>query len=313
MAASIKNWIDNSPPQCAAADLNGFKLENNNLIESVGQTLNATNRFQSGVAVSAYAANGDFYVDTGIANAYVLAVQTLGMSPYIAPIIYFNGMRARFFAGNQNTGASTVNVAGLGVKAIVDRAGNALAGGEIEAAKVVQVTYDQTNNRFILTDDGSASSTGVPTGSVIDFAGILANIPPDYLYCDSSAISRTTFAKLFGIIGITWGAGDTVTTFNIPDQRGRGRLGSGTGAGLTNRVLATYLGAEQIFQAGNQVGSHAHTVNGGTPVVVNSGGFLSGGATFAAAGQVVFADASPAPVAMNLMNPFAVYNTIIKV
>src|SRR6516165_3580664 len=34
------------------------------------------------------------------------------------------------------------------------------------------------------------------------------------------AISRTTYANLFNLISITYGAGDGATTFNIPDLRG---------------------------------------------------------------------------------------------
>lgn len=40
--------------------------------------------------------------------------------------------------------------------------------------------------------------------------------PAGYLICDGSAISRTTYADLFHVIGTTWGAGDGNTTFNLP-------------------------------------------------------------------------------------------------
>ena len=47
------------------------------------------------------------------------------------------------------------------------------------------------------------------------------NIPPgDSLYCDGSAISRTTYADLFAVIGTYFGAGDGSATFNLPDLRG---------------------------------------------------------------------------------------------
>ena len=43
--------------------------------------------------------------------------------------------------------------------------------------------------------------------------------PPDagYLVCNGSAVSRTTYADLFANIGVSWGAGDGVNTFNIPN------------------------------------------------------------------------------------------------
>lgn len=49
---------------------------------------------------------------------------------------------------------------------------------------------------------------------------ILANntgfMPPGYLLCDGSQVSRTTYNILFNIIGTYYGDGDTVSTFNLP-------------------------------------------------------------------------------------------------
>lgn len=39
----------------------------------------------------------------------------------------------------------------------------------------------------------------------------------NWFLCDGQAISRTTYATLFSIIGTTYGDGDGATTFNIPD------------------------------------------------------------------------------------------------
>ena len=53
-----------------------------------------------------------------------------------------------------------------------------------------------------------------PTGTIIIWS---APTPPaGYLICDGSAISRTTYAALFNVIGTKWGAGDGKTTFNLP-------------------------------------------------------------------------------------------------
>ena len=51
-----------------------------------------------------------------------------------------------------------------------------------------------------------------------------------YLICNGAAVSRTTYADLFSVLGTTYGSGDGSTTFNLPDFRGdfiRGYL-SGT-------------------------------------------------------------------------------------
>lgn len=42
-----------------------------------------------------------------------------------------------------------------------------------------------------------------------------------YLICNGDAVSRTTYAALFAVIGILFGSGDGTTTFNLPDFRGR--------------------------------------------------------------------------------------------
>jgi hypothetical protein len=41
-------------------------------------------------------------------------------------------------------------------------------------------------------------------------------VPPGYKLCDGAAISRTTYAKLFDVIGTYYGEGDGTTTFNVP-------------------------------------------------------------------------------------------------
>lgn len=48
----------------------------------------------------------------------------------------------------------------------------------------------------------------------------MATAPDGFLYCDGSAISRTTYASLFTAIGTLYGTGDGSTTFNLPDLRG---------------------------------------------------------------------------------------------
>lgn len=44
--------------------------------------------------------------------------------------------------------------------------------------------------------------------------------PLGHLECNGAAISRTIYAELFGVIGVTFGVGDGSTTFNLPDLRG---------------------------------------------------------------------------------------------
>lgn len=63
--------------------------------------------------------------------------------------------------------------------------------------------------------DIEAYENPIPTGSVIPFAGITA--PEGFLLCNGQGVSRFTYAKLYGVIGDTYGAGDGTTTFNLPN------------------------------------------------------------------------------------------------
>lgn len=89
-------------------------------------------------------------------------------------------------------------------------------------------------------DAAVAAVTGVPTGSVIYRAS--ANTPTGYLPCDGAAVNRTTYAALFTQISTVFGVGDGSTTFNVPNEKGRVRMGAGTGGAsvaLTGRSGTT--------------------------------------------------------------------------
>lgn len=92
-----------------------------------------------------------------------------------------------------------------------------------------------TNGQVLTADSSQASGVkwdnaggGIPTGTILDYAG--SSAPSGYLMCDGSAVSRTTYAALFGVIGTTYGAGDGSTTFNLPDCRGRVKVAKGSNA-----------------------------------------------------------------------------------
>ena len=65
----------------------------------------------------------------------------------------------------------------------------------------------------------SVVNTNTPIGLISMYAGSTA--PTGWLICDGSAVSRTTYANLFNVIGITYGSGDGSTTFNLPNLKGR--------------------------------------------------------------------------------------------
>ena len=60
-----------------------------------------------------------------------------------------------------------------------------------------------------------ATATGFPVGIILPYAS--SGTPSGFLYCDGSAVSRTTYSALYAKIGTTYGSGDGSTTFNIPN------------------------------------------------------------------------------------------------
>ena len=77
------------------------------------------------------------------------------------------------------------------------------------------------------TDEhGGGGSDSTPVGVILPFGGTTA--PSGYLMCTGQAVSRTTYAALFAVIGTSFGSGDGSTTFNVPDLRGEFLRGAGT-------------------------------------------------------------------------------------
>ena len=79
------------------------------------------------------------------------------------------------------------------------------------------------NLKFNFASGNSMQQYLIPTGTLLDYAGSTA--PTGFLICDGSAISRTTYADLFSVIGTTYGIGDGSTTFNLPDLQGKISVG----------------------------------------------------------------------------------------
>jgi microcystin-dependent protein len=102
----------------------------------------------------------------------------------------------------------------------------------------------------------------IPAGSLWMFAGSVT--PSGWMFCEGTAISRTIYASLFTAIGTTYGVGDGVTTFNIPDFREAAPVGLGTrGAGVTAHDVFT-LGQFKDDQMQGHRHSVTHNANSGT-------------------------------------------------
>lgn len=140
-----------------------------------------------------------------------------------------------------------------------------------------------------------------------------------FLYCDGSVVSRTVFGGLYAKIGTTYGVGDGLTTFSIPDLRGRGLISDGPGAGLTDRVLGQTGGEESHLLSGQESGiqTHQHVLNLAKTVPAYGTGSLSnlpanGPNTGERIAGTDYSGNVPAALAHNNMQPFLVGRILIK-
>lgn len=108
--------------------------------------------------------------------------------------------------------------------------------GGTSYVELTQAEYDalsdaeKHNGQIYFITDGNYDflivNDSVPIGSIQAYGGMSA--PTNWLICDGSAVSRTDYKELFQIIGVSFGEGDGVTTFNLPDFRGRVLTGAGS-------------------------------------------------------------------------------------
>jgi microcystin-dependent protein len=101
-----------------------------------------------------------------------------------------------------------------------------------------------------------ASALLVPTGSIMAF--ISTSAPSGWLICDGSAVSRTTYSALFAIIGTTFGVGDGVNTFNLPNTQGR-MLVAYNSADTNFDSIGETGGNKNVTLTTNELPAHTHT------------------------------------------------------
>lgn len=158
----------------------------------------------------------------------------------------------------------------------------------------------------------------IPPGIMSFFSGPAP--PSGWFLADGSAVSRTTYAALFTAIGTYWGSGDNVSTFNLPDMRGRVPLGYVNTAvgGITARAFASKGGEETHVTTAAEMPSHVHVMNHTHGYIsINAGSGIasgSGWATVAATTTDISTgmQAAGGNGAHNVMQPYSVAYWIVK-
>jgi microcystin-dependent protein len=103
--------------------------------------------------------------------------------------------------------------------------------------------------------DAAPTASDPFIGELMLFAGNFA--PSGWFLCDGSILDIATYDVLFAVIGTTYG-GDGVTTYALPDLRGRIPIHQGTGPGLSNRTQGERGGSEQVTLLQTQLPAHTH-------------------------------------------------------
>lgn len=143
---------------------------------------------------------------------------------------------------------------------------------KVEVKRSTEAVYSTISDAQLMSVPyARTAANGVPVGTVVAFAGPVANIPVGWLLCDGNLISSTTYPHLFAAIQYSWGGSGS--SFNLPDMRGmflRGVSGDAT----TDPDRGSRIASNTGGNTGNKVGtkqtddfrSHIH------PLVIQNGG-----------------------------------------
>jgi microcystin-dependent protein len=171
-------------------------------------------------------------------------------------LAHLEGQMIAFTPHATNAAVVTLNVDGLGAKPLRTAPAAELAAGVLIQGTPYVATYSNADGAFYLRDF-YGNPYNVPLGGMLEYTGTTAPNSA-FVLPYGQAISRTTYAAYFALVGTTYGAGDGSTTFNVIDKRGRvsagkddmggsaaGRLTSG-GSGVAGTTLGATGGAEAV-------------------------------------------------------------------
>lgn len=192
-------------------------------------------------------------VTAGTSTAYTLATYQV-----FNTLANMNAAMVAFTPHATNGATVTLNVDGLGAKPL--RYGPSL---ELQSGVLIQgtpyvATYNNSDGAFYL-QGGFANPYGIPLGGLLPYTAPSAPNSA-FVLTFGQAISRTTYATYFALVGTNFGAGDGSTTFNVPDLRGRAIFGvdnmGGSAAGRITAAGGNFDGT-QFGQVG---GAQNHTL-----------------------------------------------------
>src|SRR5579871_3952906 len=168
------------------------------------------------------------------------------------------GQMVAFTPHVTNGATVTLNVDSLGAKPLRTSPGVELLAGTIIQGTPYVATYNNNDGAFYLKGF-YGNPYNIPLGAGIDFWGATAP-NSSFAFPYGQAISRTTYASLFALLGTTYGNGDGSTTFNLPDKRGRISVALDTMGGTASGRVTSASGGIDGTTVGATGGGQTYTM-----------------------------------------------------
>lgn len=172
--------------------------------------------------------------------------------------------------------------------------GVAVGAGTLVSGSPYTLKFSTSNSAWMLRNF-YGSPFVVPLGGITIFSGTTSP-NSNFVFANGQAISRTTYATYFALVGTTYGVGNGTTTFNVPDLRERTLAFQGTmggvaspsrittaGSGIDGTTLGAVGGAQNVTIAQGNLpavtlntsiasgqGSHNHTAGGASTFFVQA-------------------------------------------
>lgn len=193
----------------------------------------ATKLYVDGVA----GINDASFATTGSASAYVV---TTGIDLTLS-----DGLTISFRPHVTNNEGCTLNIDGKGAKPLRGISSKALLAGVAIQGTPYRARYVSSSQEWLFLGYFD-SPYNIPLGGFLDY--VVAAAPNSYFAMPfGQAISRTTYAALWNLIGTQFGPGNGTTTFNLPDLRGRTVVGlDNMGGNAASRVTNAKSGIDGL-------------------------------------------------------------------
>jgi microcystin-dependent protein len=184
---------------------------------------------------------------SGTSTAY-----TVTSNQGFASLPAMDGAVIAFTPHATNGAAPTLSVDGLTAKPLRAASGTDLQTNVLLEGTPYVALYNNANAEFVL-QGMTANPYGIPLAAGMDY---WADTTPGsaYAFPTGQAISRTTYAALFNLVGTKFGTGDGSTTFNLPDKTERVSVMK---AGTASRLTSSYFGGDSTV-IGATGGSEKH-------------------------------------------------------